>query len=393
MRSQIEQFRAELSSDTPPDTEAFQQLVAAARQVGMLQDMGLVAANVYREWQHPRGLDGEWINTIGTLLNVFGGFPHGPNDKSLPRRRAKVLKFTPEGVHVAYFDTHGRLIPADPARMFPEIIPVNQFRRRIMLAPTPLAHLELTSKYEGPGIQLAIRRLDRAMGDWKALTPEERDQRWPEVNDLANKIISQVPVDNPDQLPYIPRYADTPAIADKQLEGARAQEKTITPALQDIAATLGGELSGLNNRTKSRDSLMRKIESDAAWYGITPDKVPTHDVLRYTFVGDHRLKSQYAQTVEKMKAAGWDVSFVNDTFPAPKGTVSYRGINARFTKDGFTFEMQFHTKESLAVKALNHRDYKFERDPEAPVGLVMVMTERMIRRSDGITLPDGYTQL
>jgi hypothetical protein len=117
-----------------------------------------------------------------------------------------------------------------------------------------------------------------------------------------------------------------------------------------IAAEFGGEMSGLQNRLKTTDSLARKIDADAKKdYNGDIDKAASEisDVIRYTMVLDETNYTQgLAGLRDKFTADGNSVRTKN----AWQEGNPYMGVNMKLTKDGLTTELQLHTRKSLEVK-------------------------------------------
>lgn len=119
-------------------------MIAAARWAGMLTDDVILAAIKWNAWLHPRGKDGRFIET-NSIVNIFQNIEDALTDRSAVRRRGRISKLTPRGAHIAYFGSDGHEIPADPDKGFPQIIPLNDFRSKVSLAPKHIARLELDS--------------------------------------------------------------------------------------------------------------------------------------------------------------------------------------------------------------------------------------------------------
>jgi len=118
----------------------FGSLMMQSREHRLLGHPAIIAAINWREWLHPRGKDGTFIEKFG-LVNVFADKNAPITSRTADRRRGQITNLTPQGVHVAYVDQDGNAIPADPAAGFPDVIPVGDINDKVMMAPKSLATL------------------------------------------------------------------------------------------------------------------------------------------------------------------------------------------------------------------------------------------------------------
>ena len=186
----------------------------------------------------------------------------------------------------------------------------------------------------------------------------------------------------PDQILHDMEHDQASRLTDRQrdrvartLETARANEKKITPKLQDVASRSGMQMEGLKESVKSQGSLERKLGGKLPTTGKgTPmyeaafDRSlgKANDVVRYTMTapeGDYAAATSRA--VQGMKDQGFVREVVKDNWANESG---YRGVNSTWMDPatGQRFEMQFHTPESLAAKEVTHPIYDFARvaDPQ-----------------------------
>jgi len=165
------------------------------------------------------------------------------------------------------------------------------------------------------------------------------------------------------------RLAQSWAVSGKLLGEYAKLEPNVTSGLVNMAARNGGFLLGLQHRLKTQDSLTRKLFSKSVQKGLTPEQYGAKlgDTLRYTMVappGDLATGTQ--NVLDDYRRRGYLVE-VENTWGLPDAT--YRGINTNITKDGKTFEVQFHTQQSFDVKMAQHDLYDTARSttssPEA----------------------------
>lgn len=153
---------------------------------------------------------------------------------------------------------------------------------------------------------------------------------------------------------------------------AVAHEAEITATMQDIADSVGCELSGLEYRLKTPESYTRKVNTEATDYLLRHPRSTyeeaycyatshMYDTVRYTALSDSNdFYSNFTHTVYNLKKKGYNINRVKNSLPnidAP-----YRGVNTVVTTpDGYNFELQFHTPESLTVKNKTHALYEEQR--------------------------------
>lgn len=120
--------------------ETLTDVVRQARVQGTLDHPAIVAAVNWREWLHPRGKDGRFIEKF-SWVNVFADPKEPVKSPTAKKRRGRITKLTPEGARVAYVGENGKSIPPSPAEGFPVVVPAAEIHDKIMLAPTAVARL------------------------------------------------------------------------------------------------------------------------------------------------------------------------------------------------------------------------------------------------------------
>ncbi len=143
-------------------------------------------------------------------------------------------------------------------------------------------------------------------------------------------------------------------------KGEKVADQT-TKDLSALASESKGEMLGLQYRLKGEDSLTDKIVR-----GTESSRI--NDSLRYTIsYPPETLAAEANKVMNQLEKRGYKKDVVKNTFKEEK---VYMGINTTFEKDGFKFELQFHTPLSFHVKdAINHKPYEIRR------GLVRNVTD------------------
>ena len=153
---------------------------------------------------------------------------------------------------------------------------------------------------------------------------------------------------------------------------AEKQEPIVTKLLSDIADKNGGVMKGLDNNTKSEESLARKIQADMTQGNITADQAAAaiNDANRYTMVYDYDKLVDGVGGVEKtLKENGYKrYDHKQKNFFGKSEKYGYEGYNTVWqnTTTGAKFEIQFHTPESAIIKSKTHKLYKLWRSESDP---------------------------
>lgn len=144
----------------------------------------------------------------------------------------------------------------------------------------------------------------------------------------------------------------------------------------------------LAHRVKSPHSLARKLadraeKGQSAW---------ANDVLRYTLVTDDHadLVPTTRQTVAELTSRGWRVA---SAFHSYADGNRYKGIHADLVTGGQCVELQFHSRQSLAVQAAGRRWYEVERDAGAHDHVRRRARQECVRLASGLPAPPGIDGL
>lgn len=154
------------------------------------------------------------------------------------------------------------------------------------------------------------------------------------------------------QLTSTEPLADTSALshtaagyADELLDAAAEAEPWITPILVYLAEFEQGEMKGLEFRTKSRESTIRKIETRMAEKNYWP--------------------------------SGDDYSGVNTNLRAP---------------NGLAWELQFHTPQSFELKMSSHYVYEQVRQPDVSTETRQALYIQVADEWESVPVPAGILE-
>ena len=192
--------------------------------------------------------------------------------------------------------------------------------------------------------------------------------------------------------------AEARAVAKKIQGKAKAAEKTITHDVVTAAARNNANMERLGFRLKEEKSFALKMDRnmhakkhpDTGEFTTTPEDEADliRDAVRYTATvptktywtgGDKIIAELVAKGHVVTKDKGGD-----GKWPKRK----YRGRNVQLkSPDGVYWELQVHTKESLAVAEKNHGYYNEWRHQDTPVARVQELDVLMGDLFEGIPVP------
>lgn len=184
--------------------------------------------------------------------------------------------------------------------------------------------------------------------------------------------------------------------ADDKLSHINKTELNITKFLKEVSSTENSELFGLDYKIKSKESLVRKIIFDSKEKRITLKEATNqiNDALRYTILNDEdSFTNKYFKIVEKMKAKGYNIIRVKNTF---KQDVVYKSINTLVKNNGDIFELQFHTPKSVEIKEGGlHKLYEIQRslNKEKDYKKWEALVNKMIKLSNTIPIPKNIERI
>lgn len=179
------------------------------------------------------------------------------------------------------------------------------------------------------------------------------------------------------------------------------KEPAITEVVQRIVEASGGNMEGLAYRIKTKESFMRKVDTDyqlakAGGSDIMQLEVAnnTNDVIRYTGVADEEsLYSLYLMVMSTLESEGFKIIKVKNTWD--DNLNPYRGINTIIQSlEGQNFELQFHTPESFHLKQHElHELYEEYRQPSTSLARKKELFNKMFELSNALTKPQDIDKI
>lgn len=183
--------------------------------------------------------------------------------------------------------------------------------------------------------------------------------------------------------------------AEKLISIAKEKDIVITKDLQNIIDKTNGRLAGLDYRIKSTDSLVRKLIDKSEAKGISVDEYASKitDILRYTNVSTTKnFTGDYYSIIDNLIKKSYNIVEVTNTLGDINA--SYRGINCLVSdKDGYIFELQFHTEESLNIKEVNYKLYEELRLKTTNKARQLELYKEMQKKSTEIPMPPDITKI
>lgn len=183
--------------------------------------------------------------------------------------------------------------------------------------------------------------------------------------------------------------------ADELSNHAKKYEPGITRSMKRIASDTGTTLNKLEFRLKSPGSIKRKIASivkENPSMSLEQAVKGIQDTVRYTTMAPTK---NFAAIVNKI-----DIQLGKQGYKLKKATNyygkkgPYQGINTKYfdPKSNLTFEVQYHTKQSIEIVEKNHLIYEKARISTNPAVMDKMNTE-MIRNWDDFVMPEGAPKL
>lgn len=184
------------------------------------------------------------------------------------------------------------------------------------------------------------------------------------------------------------REKECHALARELIDKAHKEETKVTRDLQNAVKVGTGKLSGLQYKFKGEGSLSEKLDRKAVEKDISPKDYAKRvtDVLRYTNESNAaNLANDFHIVKANLERRGYKMIECTNTFK--EGEV-YKGINTLVkTPTGYTFELQFHTKQSLEIKEVNHKLYEEARQTSTSKERAHQLNLEMARNAGHVVHP------
>lgn len=177
----------------------------------------------------------------------------------------------------------------------------------------------------------------------------------------------------------------------KLRSAAALHEGTVTPLLQRVAKAHGGSLYGLEHRKKTTRSITRKLRLIRSKKRPTPAfaNIVLNDTLRYTMVVADQPPGRYVNairvTLAELARQGHEPLVLKNYWPPGD---NYSGVNCVLTtREGFHWELQFHTPSSLRTQKATRAQYEELRRRATPRPRKQALFDAMAGLWERVPLP------
>ncbi|MDU5106522.1 minor capsid protein [Clostridium sp.] len=176
-------------------------------------------------------------------------------------------------------------------------------------------------------------------------------------------------------------------------------EPNITLDLKEISNNSGSELVGLDFRLKSKESYLRKVNTDSK-NSLEPDIIKnviedTNDIIRYTYQSSYKdLTNKYFEINNALNEKGYNQIKLKNTWLVKSNP--YKGVNCNYVApSGQKFEIQYHTPESFELKNGElHSLYEKWRVIENKTSKEAIeLSKRMAELSSKLKYPDNINKV
>jgi ppGpp synthetase/RelA/SpoT-type nucleotidyltranferase len=188
-------------------------------------------------------------------------------------------------------------------------------------------------------------------------------------------------------------YELAEAMAEKLLDEVTRLEPQITRDLREIAEAEAGQVEGLDFRLKSPDSLTRKlkVKLETGTTDLRDLAASVKDVIRFTIVFHPTVYSQCVQdALLRFREKGYWILEEENTWQ--RGDLYSALHYTVLTPEALghvPVEVQFHTKESYALKEYaHHKLYEEFRERSTPLARRQQLFDIMAANWDEVDLPD-----
>ena len=143
--------------------------------------------------------------------------------------------------------------------------------------------------------------------------------------------------------------------SERVFNDANSRVEKITKDVTTAAKNAGSKMYGLEHRLKTKDSISRKIDKKSKEdnQSITKSANDIKDAVRFTTISSEKnFVSNYEKMKKELERKGYTETRCKNYFDLfNQGKVKHKSVQSNYkTKDGYEFEIQFHTKASQDAK-------------------------------------------
>ena len=187
-------------------------------------------------------------------------------------------------------------------------------------------------------------------------------------------------------------------VAEEIFEDAQYKSAKITNDVVESAKHAGGNMHGLENQLKTKESIERKLNKKVNEKGmsLTDAANSIKDAARYTVISspDNFVRT-YNNFKSEMAKKGYTETSCDNYFDKfNKGEVKHKAVQSNFAdKDGYEFEVQFHTPESQNAKDKKIPLYNERRSSGISESRAKELEKQMEDLAIGITDPKNIEDI
>ena len=186
---------------------------------------------------------------------------------------------------------------------------------------------------------------------------------------------------------------DINKVSIKVYDTARNKVDKISKDVIDAAKKSGSKMYGLENKLKTKDSISRKIDKNAKEErkSISQSANDIKDAIRFTTISSEKdFVSNYEKMKQELENKGYTETRCKNYFDLfNKGKVKHKSVQCNYsTKDGYEFEIQFHTQASQDAKTKKIPIYEERRT----IGISDKRAKELEKQMEDLanSVPDPY---
>ena len=173
---------------------------------------------------------------------------------------------------------------------------------------------------------------------------------------------------------------------------AKKQEPEITKDVSEAFTKHGASAYGLEHKLKTKESIKRKIETDAQEKDISiADAAGSiKDAVRYTAMSnDNNFVKAYNGIKKSLEEKGYVETRCRNYFDEyRKGNAKHKSVQSVFkSPSGYSFELQFQTPSSQDAKNKKVPIYEERRKPNVPLARQKELERMMEELAEGVSTP------
>lgn len=194
------------------------------------------------------------------------------------------------------------------------------------------------------------------------------------------------------------RMTDSEVHSSKLYDLVSSKEPRITNDVQRAVLSSGASMYGLEHRLKTKESLQRKILTDAVEKKLSTKKVSEGitDAVRYTSLVDNdNFVNSYMKTKRSLEKQGYkEVKCKNYFEDYRAGKVKHKSVQSVFEDPvGYRFEIQFHTPESQDAKNKKVPLYEERRRLNIDPKRAIQLEESMVKLAEKVPYPRNISKI